>query len=178
MPDEEYLTVEEAADILQVTTRQVHRYGSGPNARIRTRRLGKRVMFHRSDVDTLANDLGVVRSAVERTPKPPKAELIPINEMMLYLRERDQQLNEVQQQLNQALLRIGHLQGQLEQRLLPEDEQSLRQEIVQLQRERERLLQESEQLQAELERQQTERISIEAELERRSQPWWKRIFGT
>jgi len=57
MAEEEYITVEDAAAILQTKTRQAHRYGEGPNARIRTRKAGRRKLFHRGDVEQLARDL-------------------------------------------------------------------------------------------------------------------------
>ena len=161
--------MEEAAYLLQVTTRQVHRYGSEPNARLRTRRLGKRVLFHRADVDALTNEFGAIRKAGDRPPPAPKAELMPVGEMLSYLRERDQQLTEVQQAFNQALLKIGHLQGQLEQRLLPEDAEHLRQRISELEGERERLQRE---LNAERSAQQQE----ERAEDQPPRPWWKRLF--
>jgi hypothetical protein len=107
---DEFITVEEAAERLQVSTRQVHRYGEAPAARIRTRKAGRRKLFNKADVEVLAADLNV-----EDKPKPvPKAELMPASDLLHYIRERDQQLADVQQQLNRAMLEIGRLQGQLE----------------------------------------------------------------
>ncbi len=181
MVDEEYIPVEDAAYILQLTTRQVHRYGSDPNPRLRTRRLGKRVIFHRGDVEALAAELGAIRKVGERPPPAPKAELMPIGEMLSYLRERDQQLADVQSQMNQALIRIGQLQAMLDQRLLPEDEQQLRLRLTQLEEEHDRLQRDLEAERSgreQLERaERSAREQLERAMEEQSQPWWKRLFG-
>jgi excisionase family DNA binding protein len=74
MTDDVYITVEEAAAILDLSTRQVHRYGSGESARLRTRRAGRRRLFHRGDVESLAADLAVARHPL---PPPPRKETPP-----------------------------------------------------------------------------------------------------
>ena len=97
--NEAYISVEEAADLLHVSTRQAHRYGEQEHGgRLRTRKAGRRTLFHKGDVETLANELGVEYKPPER----PKTELVPAGDMLHYLRERDQQLSDVQQQLNRA----------------------------------------------------------------------------
>lgn len=136
--DEAHISVEEAADLLRVSTRQAHRYGEQEHGgRLRTRKAGRRTLFHKGDVEALAAELGVEYKPPER----PKTELVPAGEMLHYLRERDQQLNDVQQQLNRAMLQVGRLQGQLEQRLLPEDADLLCQKVAAAEAERDVLKQ-------------------------------------
>jgi len=131
--NEAYISVEEAADLLRVSTRQAHRYGEQEHGgRLRTRKAGRRTLFHRGDVEALATELGVEYKPPERT----KTELVPASDMLHYLRERDQQLSDVQQQLNRAMLEVGRLQGQLEQHLLPEDAETLRQKVAAAEAER------------------------------------------
>lgn len=153
MVDEEFIPVEDVAEILQVKIRQAHRYGEGPNARIRTRKAGHRKMFHKGDTLTLAADLGVLN---QPRPNRPKTDLVPAGEMLEYIRERDRRLEEMQQQLISAAAEIGRLQAQLEMRLLPEDAAELRRQMSEI----------------ELERDQLRR-----ELENQPKPWWKRLFG-
>ncbi len=155
--EDEYITVEEAAEILRVSIRQAHRYGSGPEPPIRTRRAGQRTAFHRGDVLQLAEERGATR-----TPPPKRSglELVPQSDLVDHLRE-------TQQRLEQALLEIGRLRGVLEQRLLPEDEHALRDRLAEAEAERKIL-------RAELE---AERASRRAEENTRSRPWWLRILG-
>ena len=111
MDEDEYITVEAAAAILGVTTRQANRYGSGNPPRVRIQRAGRRILYHRGDVEALADELGAHRRL---TPPPPtRADLIPAGEMLDYLRERDAQLEALQAQLRTAAHRIGELEGEL-----------------------------------------------------------------
>ncbi len=132
MADDEYITVEDAADILRVVPRQVNRYGNGPDARLRTRKAGRRVLYHRGDVETLADDLGVINKP--RAPRPTAADLIPAGEVLQQWREREQEhdrrVDDLQAQLNAAARRIGELEAQLQSRLAPEQERALRDELA------------------------------------------------
>lgn len=130
----DYIGVEEAAVLLGgITTRQAHRIGQ----QARTRTAGKRTLFHRSDIERLAEQRGVDREAVEhaRQYQPQaqaKTDLVPAGEMLNYIRERDRRLDEMQQQLYAAALEIGTLRAQVEQRVLPEAAAALRQRIAEL----------------------------------------------
>ncbi len=42
--EDEYITVEQAAQVLGVTSRQVNRYGSGDTRRLRTEHAGRRIL--------------------------------------------------------------------------------------------------------------------------------------
>lgn len=140
---EAYISVEEAADLLRVSTRQAHRYGEQEHGgRLRTRKAGRRTLFHKGDVEALAIELGVEYKPPERS----KTELVPAGDMLQYIRERDQQLSDVQGQLNRAMLEVGRLQGQLEQRLLPEDADTLRHKVAAAEAERDALQQRMERM--------------------------------
>ncbi len=110
---DQWLTAEQVADRLGLTARQVNRYGTPTAtkpARLRTQRAGRRVLYHREDVDQLAEEL---QPRLRPRASRPKTDLVPAGDMLEYIRERDRQLAEVQAQLNQALIEIGRLQGQL-----------------------------------------------------------------
>ncbi len=142
--DEAYsLTVEEVATLLCVSKRQAHRYGAGDQPRIRTQMVDGRKLFHKEDTEALVSERWSMPHA-----KPIRAELVPASEMLNYIRERDTQLERVQNQLNQALIEIGRLQGQLDQRLLPEDANRLRERIAEL----------------------------EVQLAKQQRPFWKRLL--
>ncbi len=146
--DDQWLTADDVAQRLGLTTRQVNRYGmptATKPARLRTQRAGRRVLYHHEDVETLAQELQPrLRPRVSR----PKTDLVPAGEMLQYIRERDQQLADVQAQLNQALIEIGRLQGQLS---------------------------ETQRIRGQLEAVQAERDELQETI-KRAQPWWKRLF--
>ncbi len=111
MTDEPYITVEDAAAVLHVTTRQVNRYGSGDSPKLRTKRAGKRVLYHREDVEALADELDSVHRIAP--PPAPRTDLVPAGEMLEYIRERDARLEQVQMQLTAAARENGELRAQL-----------------------------------------------------------------
>ena len=167
MSDEEQeqynLTVEEVAARLNLSIRSAHRYAE--SKRLRTKRAGRRVLFHAGDVESLARDLDVAASA---PPKPqPKQELISAGRMLEYLAERDKYLAETQARHEQALLEIGRLRGLLESyKALPEDVEQLRGQLDQAETARAALQAERDELKAHIERLQAEKASF-----------WKRLFG-
>ncbi len=106
MPEDdeaEYVNVETAASILSIVTRQVHRYGE--NGRLRRRKLGRRMLFHRGDVDALALELDAVNKV--RAPSTPRSELIPIGDALEHMQR-------LQSELSAAMRRVGQLEGTLE----------------------------------------------------------------
>ena len=136
MSDTEYIPVEDVANLLGVKTRQAHRYGEGSSPRIRTKMVGHRKLFHRGDTEALATE------RQETTPtraKSPRTELVPIGDILDYIKERDRQLEDLQRQLTEAAAQIGYLRGQLEQRMLPTEAEKLRQEVEALKQERDTL---------------------------------------
>jgi hypothetical protein len=98
MSDERWITVTEAADILRMTARQVNRYGNPPNARLRTKRSGRRVLYLMSDVTALADDLRVdIRPQVSQHPLA-----APVSELSNRLRD----LADAQRRVEEAIERI------------------------------------------------------------------------
>lgn len=73
--DEQWLTAGEAARILHMSERQVNRYGT--SGQIRIRRAGRRVLYHPADVSRLADELRVdIRPAPQRTTAVMPPELV------------------------------------------------------------------------------------------------------
>ena len=120
MSEEDYIPGPEAAELLQVSERTVQRYATGNNRRIRSRKYtgSKKLFYLREDVERLADELGVARTA--ETISRPKAQMMPAGEMLSYLRERDQELRDAQRALSAAMAEIGQNRAQLEQRRMLE----------------------------------------------------------
>ena len=104
----EYIPVETAAEILKMSARMVNKYGN--DGRIQTKRAGRRVLYLRDDVEALADELGV---DLRPPPKAPRADLVPVGEMMEYIRDRDTRNEELQRQLLQAVAEIATLRERL-----------------------------------------------------------------
>jgi excisionase family DNA binding protein len=68
--EDSYITVEEAAQILQISTRQVRRYASGEKPRIRKRQEGRFVGLHQGDVAALAHELEQGTRSATRSAQP------------------------------------------------------------------------------------------------------------
>lgn len=157
MQDEaaQYIPVEEAAAILGLSIRHTSRYAG----KVRTKRIGTRVLYHRGDIEQHAEEKRIKDQIHEEAqpykppPKQSSTELMPPGDMLDYLRERDQQVERLNQQLTAAAHRVGELEAMLQQRLLPEDAEALRRERDEL---RDRLQR--------LESQQ-------------KKSWWQRWFG-
>jgi len=115
----DFITVEEVATILGVTPRQAARYQS----KVRTQKAGSRVLYHKGDIEEQAARKGRAKDATRHFMKPSKPELVPISEMLEYLRERDADNKQLQQQLLQAAHRIGELEERLahQQKLLTDE---------------------------------------------------------
>ncbi len=152
MPNDDYISVEEAADLIGRSPRHTSRYAN----KVRTIRVGTRTLYHRDDMAHIAAELRARDSIHERAeqhrpqPKQPSTELVPPGEMLDYVRERDHQVERITQQLTVAAHRVGELEALLSQRLLPEDAAALRQERDALQEEIRRL---------------------------KGRPWWKRLLN-
>ncbi len=104
MPDDAYdiwLPVDEVTQLLGVQRRQAHRYGEGPQPRVRTKYINGRKLFHKGDVET------IVAEKQTRGQVQAKTDLVPASELLMYLQE-------THDKLNRAMLEIGRLQGQLE----------------------------------------------------------------
>lgn len=142
--NDDWMTVEEASGLLRVVPRQVNRYGN--ESKLRTKRIGRRILYHRDDVQKLAEELGAAR----RPPPAPKPEVIPASAMLDYFRERDQQLAVAQQQIATLLAQLATAQNELGRRMLPEDEQQLRKDLINVTSERDQIKGQLEELRREL----------------------------
>jgi hypothetical protein len=151
--DAEYVNVETASDILGIVTRMVHRYGE--QGRLRRRRLGRRMLFHRGDVDALAVEIDAVNKV--RAPATPRSELIPIGETLEHIQR-------LQSELSAAMRRVGQLEGTLEaQQHLLADADTVRQRLAAAE--------------ADAVTAHARLAAVEAELERmRRRAWWKRLL--
>jgi len=159
---EEWLTVEDAASVLRLTTRQVNRYGGGNEPRLRTKRVSRRVLYHRDDVEALADELNVALKP--RTTPPAKSEMVPAGDMLDYIRDRDNQLALLQGQLNRAAQENGRLSAMVDvQARQLEDAEAARLHLV-----------DAEKRAATAE---AERDRLRTELERRSRGWLRRLFS-
>jgi hypothetical protein len=178
MQEEDYMPVEEAADLLRITTRQARRYQD----KVRSKVVGKRLLLHRGDISELARlkneELQARGEAQKYEERPKRTELIAPGEMLTYLREREAHAERLQQQLVQAAHRIGELESQLAQRLLPQEAAALRQQLADVQQERELVVQERNQLQQHYDHLQQDHQKLQQELIRLAKPWWKRLWRT
>ncbi len=101
MNDQQWLTATDAAKVLRVTSRQVHRYAE--QGQLVTRRAGRRVLFSAASVAQLADDL-----AVDVRPASQSRELIA-PEMVRYLQEQAELMRsqgETQQSIDRRLAEI------------------------------------------------------------------------
>ncbi len=116
---QEWLTVEQAGEILQLGPRMVNRYGNPPYNRLRTERRGRRVVYYRDDVMALAEEL----EAARLISPPVKTELATIP-------DATERTLELEHRLYAAAEEIGRLKGLLEsQRLLTGDRDELLQRV-------------------------------------------------
>ena len=120
---DKYITAEKAAAQLGVSERTVYRYGD--HGQIRTRKSGRRTMFHAGDVTQISEDIQSQRQG----PDP-------------------DEVQRLQTELQQANYRIGYLQAQLEQRLLPDHARQLQDELATAKAERDQAAQQLQRLSA------------------------------
>jgi predicted FMN-binding regulatory protein PaiB len=140
--DDDYIPVELAAKRLRLSIRQATRYAE----RVRHKRVGRRIFYHKEDIETLAGEL----NTEDREPAPPRAEMMPAGDVL-------QTFERQQAQLVAMSHEIGRLTGMLDQqRLLTEDMERVRQRLQAVEAERDRL-------QRELAAQQ-------------QRPWWRRLL--
>ncbi len=147
---QEWLTVEQAGEVLQLGPRMVNRYGNPPYNRLRTQRLGRRVVYHRDDVMALAEDL----EAARLVSPPVKTELATIP-------DATERTIELEHRLYAAAEEIGRLKGLLEsQRLLTGDRDELLQRVGAAEERARRAEQELDRLR-------------DSQNEHTSKPWWR-----
>jgi excisionase family DNA binding protein len=113
---DKYVTAERAATTLGVSERTIYRYAE--TGQLRTRKSGRRTMFHAGDVDSLASDMQAQRQG----PDP-------------------DEVARLRQDIEAANYRIGYLQSQLDQRLLPDHARQMQEELAAAKAERDMLRQ-------------------------------------
>jgi hypothetical protein len=107
--EQNWITANEAAEVLRLTSRQVHRYGE--SGKIKTRRAGRRVLFLASDVASLADELQVDH-------KPAHIIRTEVGTQFLdYFKQRDTATQEILQRQTQAQEQTGQALDRLEQGL-------------------------------------------------------------
>lgn len=153
--DDEYITVEEAAQVLGVSVRSTQRYAQ--NDRVRSRRVGNRLQLHQGDVLALADEIG----SVNKRPVPPQS--VPADVLLGYVETLRKETNVLNSQ-------IGQLQEQLRSRPLLEDH-------LTAQIERDRAIEERNTLIAERDAMARRVTEMERQIQALSKPWYKRIFG-
>src|SRR5919199_6388083 len=111
---DEFIPVERVAACLRVTPRHAHK--AAQKANVRTRKAGRRLLYHRADVDRLADELGVAYrtvepEALETIPNEPPAtaETTPATDIVL----ASDLLRHVRE-LEASLARVAHDNGKLE----------------------------------------------------------------
>ncbi|MDQ5852144.1 MAG: helix-turn-helix domain-containing protein [Chloroflexota bacterium] len=118
---DDYITVQEAAAILKLSTRMVNKYGH--EGKLQTRKAGKRLLYRRADVQALAEELAV--DVTLPPAPPPPMDLVPAGEMLQHIKERDARIDELHTQLVAAAVEIGTLRERLDHqtKLLEEERQ-------------------------------------------------------
>lgn len=108
----EYISAKEASRILRVSERQVNYYGH--NGQLRTMRAGRRVLYHRSDVERLAATLQVDIRPQQLTRQDVNEELIRYVQGEA---QRNQEFLEGQRQLSEGQRGIADRLQRIEERL-------------------------------------------------------------
>lgn len=108
---DEWLTAKQAAAILRVDPRSVHRYAEQDRLTKRDAG-GRRVLFSRESVARLADELAV---DVLPDKQRQRADVLPASELLTYLRERDQQLADTQRRLESAIYELAQAHARVAQ---------------------------------------------------------------
>ena len=155
-----YLPVEDVADLLGVSKRQATRYAE----KVRTQQDGRRIMYHRGDVERLAQE----RDVKHDRPLAVHTEVIPPGRLLDIITQ--------QQQDN---MRISRENGELAERLKAEQQRADQAEQAQR-----KLLEDSDETSRQMSQAQARATTAEAEaerlrleLERLRRSWWRRLFS-
>ena len=140
---DDYIPVELVADLLDVSKRQASRYAE----KVRTQQDGRRILYHRGDIERLAQEKGVKHNR----PLAPHTEIMPPGRLVDLLAQ-------IQQDNARLNHEVGRLTGLLEaqQQRAEIAEQALRQ-----------LTSASE----------AEAARLRAELDQARRSWWQRLRG-
>jgi hypothetical protein len=102
-----WLTAADAAQVLRVSARQVHRYAE--TGQLVTRRAGRRVLFSSASVAKLADDL-----AVDIRPAAQSRDLIP-PELVRHIGEQAEQMRRYGETSERIEQRLDQMQQKLDQ---------------------------------------------------------------
>ena len=155
-----YIPVEDVADLLGVSQRQATRYAT----KVRTQQDGRRILFHRGDVERLAQE----RDVKHDRPLALHTEVIPPGRLLDIITQQQQdnmrisrENGELAERLQAQLQRVEQAEQQHRQLLEDKDETSRQMSLAQSR---------ADAAEAEAER-------LRAELERLRRSWWRRLFS-
>ena len=155
-----YIPVEDVADLLGVSQRQATRYAK----KVRTQQDGRRILYHRGDVERIAQE----RGTKHERPLAVHTEVLPPGRLLDILTQQQHEI-----------ARLSHDNGQLTERLQMQQqradlvEQAQRQLTLDTDETR-RQLAEAE-ARAKVAEAEAERLRLELEQARRS--WWRRLLS-
>jgi len=155
-----YIQVEDVAELLGVSKRQATRYAE----KVRTQQDGRRIMYHRADVETLAQE----RGAKHDRPLAVHTEVLPPGRLLDMLTQQQHEI-----------ARLSRDNGQLAERL-----QTQQQRMEQADHDRQKLLEDKDETsrqvslaQTRADAAETEAERLRGELERMRRSWWRRLLG-
>ena len=155
-----YIQVEDVAELLGVSKRQATRYAE----KVRTQQDGRRIMYHRADVEKLVQERGIKHDR----PLAVHTEVIPPGRLLDIITQ--------QQQDN---MRISRENGELAERFKAEQQRADQAEQAQR-----KLLSDSDETSRQMSQAQARATTAEAEaerlrleLERLRRSWWRRLFS-
>ncbi len=155
-----YIPVEEVTDLLGVSLRQATRYAK----KVRTQQDGRRIMYHRDDVEKLARE----RNVKHDRPLAVHTEIMPPGKIADLLREtqtRNEQLSHENGKL------VAQLQAQ--QQRAEQAEQAQRQLVLDTDETRRQLVE----IEARAKSAEAEAERLRLELDRARRSWWRRLFS-
>ncbi len=154
--EDEYISIEEAAQMLSVSIRSTQRYAQ--QDRVRSRRVGNRLQVNQADVLALADEIG----SINKRPAPPQS--VPADVLLGYVEKLRVETNTLNSQ-------IGQLQEQLKSRPLLEDH-------VTAQIQRDQAIEQRDTMIAERDAMARHVAELERQIKELSKPWYKRILGS
>ncbi len=152
--EDEYIGAAAAAEILSVSQRQALRYAVGPDAAIRSQRVGRRVLLNHADVQALAEQRAFPREP--DTPDRPAGRMVHSSTVTARYEEITDKLTNAAHSIGTLEERVRQLQAQLDSRPLLEDHTAI---------------------QAERDALRAQRDELQRQLAAAQRPWWKKFLG-
>jgi len=154
-----YIPVEDVADLLGVSKRQATRYAE----KVRTQQDGRRIMYHRADVEKLAQE----RGAKQDRPLAVHTEVIPPGRLLELITQQQHEITRISRDNGVVAERLRTQQQRMEQ--ADHDRQKLLEDKDETSRQVSQALERAEAAEAEAQR-------LRLELERMRRSWWRRLF--